>query len=181
MIKLITNVFKGWKNAIKKLMQHEQPLCRLEAIDLVKKIAIINCRYISTSIKISLAEIIYDQILISNLLSKQAAWIGYYCGINYRQSINNDRKKHNVIIPLMDENYEYMIVAIDRKGNLTYFDKTNNLNCVTTPLLILKTKDLLNKFSPIQAYYIGMLSGLSMDKNTIINKKTNKPNLSIVK
>lgn len=179
MLRTIKNKYKNFKNYIKKLAQYDKPLCRLEEIDIIKRRVIIHCRGSSSVIKINLEEMIYDEILISNLPSVQAAWIGYYYGMYYNDFKSFQTEKICMYESFSDANCECSIIMLDRKGNIIYFDKTQNINYVSTPLMILKSRDLINKFKPMQAFYIGILSGVSINKNKA-QSYADKPKLRVV-
>ncbi|MCD6040284.1 MAG: phosphomannose isomerase mannose pyrophosphorylase [Gammaproteobacteria bacterium] len=177
MLGIIKNKYNSLSNCIRNLIQSSKPLCRLEDIDIIKRKVVIHCRGISTVIKINLEEIMYDEVLISNLSPVQAAWIGYYYGIHYEEfKLHNNSEIYNNGPPFTDRGGKCSMVMLDRRGNLVYFDQTKNRNLVAIPLIILKTQSLLQKFSPLQACYIGFLSGLSVskDQNNITTVSQNK-------
>ena len=174
----ISKMIKTWANFI----FYNKQLCRLEDIDLVNKTVFIQCSGIVTSlIKVKLEDIIRDEVILYNLSSTQAAWVGYYYGINHGEIIqNNVSKNHTTAYSVETQSSdEFEILMLDRKGNLLYINKANNKNFVSSPLSILNSKKILNKFSPPQACYVGILAGLNISKNTHKNKK-NKPHFTVV-
>src|SRR4029077_19362622 len=68
---------------IRKTKLDEKPLCSLEEINLHHKTISINCKGVRVPIKLKFDEIINDFVILANLSSKHASWVGYYYGKYY--------------------------------------------------------------------------------------------------
>lgn len=180
-IKCFFNAENFYKNIRNKFTYKSDPMCRLEKIDLAKKIIIIHCRGLISPIKLSLDEAIYDSMILSNLTSKQASWIGYYYGKYYKNSINDKKNYNNFSAFSIDEGSNiFKIKMINRQGNIiySYGDKLYTIQ----PIRALNDESTIKNFNPIQACYIGILAGTSTKKaiDSRVNL-SNKGNLEIVK
>jgi len=80
---ILIKYIKIFLNRYDTVLEKNKPLCHIEQIDMVKKIIIIYSRGVSAPIKFTFNEIIQDIVVISNLSSQQASWIGYYYGLFY--------------------------------------------------------------------------------------------------
>lgn len=150
-----------------KFITREKALCRIEEIDLVNNKMVIYCRGTEATIHLSFDQIINDVAMISNFAPKHASWIGYYYGKYYAAMLN---KKSNYSAPFdaftHDGHEEFCIKMLTRQGLLAYLDKkTNELNYMR-PIRIMATDHLITKFNPLQACYIGILSGIAKSKPT---------------
>lgn len=174
----LQNYFKDFRN---QYLNKANPLCRLEEINLEKKVIIIYCRGISSPIKLSLEEAIYDTMILSNLTPKQASWIGYYYGKYYKNSMGNKKNQHSLVdFAINEESAMFKIKMLDRQGNIIY--SHDDQLCTIQPVKAMNDESVINNFAPIQACYIGILAGTSTKK--IIESQShlpNKANLKIVK
>lgn len=177
-MKSLLNCFKHFRN---KYLYKSNPLCRIEEINLEKKVIIIHCRGINSPIKLSLDEAIYDTMILSNLTPKQASWIGYYYGKYYRGSINSKKNQNSFVdFAIDEESARFKIKMLDRQGNIIY--SYDDRLCAIQPIKALNDESIINNFAPMQACYIGILAGTSTKK--AIETQTNfasKANLKIVK
>src|SRR5579872_4106610 len=84
------------KSFISKIKLNRKPFCRIEEINPTKGTATIYCKWINSPIKLTLNEIINDRVILSNLPSQQAVWVGYYYGKYYNEHIckNHNYNKH---------------------------------------------------------------------------------------
>ena len=70
---------------------------------------------------------------------------------------------------------------IDRYKNIIFSTGDNNENRTLSPINIFEDKKLLRKFGPLQACYIGILTGVNSEKSNQPGiKKATKNNLSLV-
>lgn len=182
MRKFTDNLLNIIKNRIKKITREKKHLCRIEEIDIFKKIVIIHCRGINAPIKLAFDEIITDFLILSNLSSKHAAWIGYYYGKHYSDLISKNIRQ----LPDIPEFYlpnnstaALHICAINRKGEIIYIDK-NNQDKIISPINALTNENIIRQFDPIQACYIGILCGTSILKNSNHPQKKNAPHLKLI-
>lgn len=165
LLQYICNNLKYFKNAFLSLKK--SPLCRIEEIDLIKNIIVIHCRGVEAPIKLSFDEIINDTEMLSNFSSKHASWIGYYYGRYYHELLS---KKCNYSIPFgLSGNHQAKcnITMVNRQGYIIYIDKKENTIQTMLPINILANESLILRFDPIQACYIGILSGISKAKMKI--------------
>ena len=180
-IKCLFN-FGNFSNHIRnKFFIKANPVCRIEEINLEKKMIIIHCRGINSPIKLHLAEAIHDSMILSNLSPKQASWIGYYYG-KYHKNLTNNKKNHGTFIDLtMDEKpSKFKIQMLDRQSNIIY--SCDKSHYTIQPIKALNNESIINNFTPIHACYIGILAGTS-PKKTIDNRPNHvsKINLKIIK
>lgn len=163
------------KAYFKKYITREKTLCRIEEIDLVNNKIVVYCRGTEATINLSFDQIINDIAMISNFSPKHASWIGYYYGKYYAAMLG---KKSNYNVPFEflthEDNEEFCIKMLARQGLLVYLNKeTNELNYMR-PIKIMATDYLITKFNPVQACYIGILSGIAASKSTIDKSSSNQ-------
>ena len=154
-----------------KFLAHTNPFCRIEELDLNNKIITIHFRGINAQIKLTFDEIINDSVILSNLAPQQASWIGYYYGKHYSDLINKNSNYANFFDFSIDDQDEiFHILMINRHGHIIYSNKDNNKTNTISPTDAIKNENIINKFSSIQACYIGILAGTASNK--ISEKKT---------
>lgn len=128
----------------------------------------IHCRGIDAPITLSFHEIINDPVLLSNFSSIHAAWIGYYYGKYYKELI---KEKGNYSVPFsLSSNPAHeknCILMLTRQGNLVYLNHATNVAHTAHPTRIMANMNLIIRFEPMQACYIGILSGLYKEKKVI--------------
>ncbi len=111
----------------------------------------------------SIFEAFYDPSLISSLPSNISFKIGYFCGINFNDFITLCKKKsldYSIYVS-SEQQYSCSIIATARNKNIIF--KCISSKCTKeismSPSDIGNQEGLINKFHPIQACYIGLLSG----------------------
>ena len=158
----IIKTYLGW---IKHLILTEQPLCRIEKIDTIKKIFYIHCRGIDTPVKLKFQQLAADETILFNLPPQQASWVGYYCGEFYKQMTDIEHFIHPTL-NLEDPQKKYQMIAQDRLGNISFLDKSTHTLYTKAPLNILTKQNIISQFTQIDAYHIGFLYRMAIDKNT---------------
>jgi len=174
-IKLITDRMLKFKNKlINKVIHNRDNTCRIEKIDISKRIIVIHCRGVNAPIRLSFDELINDNILLSNLSPKHASWVGYYYGKYYIDLI---RSKHNRTTEfdysIENSTGKFKVIMLNRKGDLIYTDNHYDKNHVISPINAMANDIIIANFDPIQACYIGILAGTKQKNNhkIIINSK----------
>lgn len=173
--RLFFNIFSSFK---------KNHFCRIEKIDLNKNLVIVYCKGVRALIKLTLKDLIQDTILLSSFPPKHAAWIGFYYGKYYNKLLKQEEKQSISFDFLEVKGWgKFKIVMITRAGDITYLDETTNIFNTLHPSRIIAEKKLIEKFEPIQACYIGILSGISEAKISSIKKElqVNKRHLRLVK
>ena len=163
--------FYKFIKSIKSKIISEVTLCRIEEINLTEQTIVIHCRGIGAPIKLTLDEIINDSIILANLSSKQASWIGYYYGKHYSESINKENGYPNILNFTIDEEPgKNNIIMLNRHGHLIYSSQDKNTHTIS-PINAMRSENIIRQFTSIQACYIGILAGIS-NKNKINHKSS---------
>lgn len=154
-----------------KALDRKNAACRIEEIDLIKNRIIIHCRGVNAPVKLTFDEIINDFVLLSNLTSKYASWIGYYYGKYY---YNLTEKHHNILsnleFSIEDTPGKLSITMLNRKGDLICHDRDHNTSRTISPVNAMIQEKIIMSFNSIEACYIGILASTS--KKNIISKRT---------
>lgn len=184
--KLSSDFYRLLLLSIYKITGKGKPLCRIEEINILKKTIVIHCRGVEGSVKLSFDEIINDPVMLSNLSSKHASWIGYYYGKHYCNLIREKQKNNaspNFDFSINRFPSQLVITMLNRQNDLVCLDKENNTTCTISPVSAMANERLIKKFDSIQACYIGILAGTSNSKK--INRSplsnSNIPHLRLVK
>lgn len=178
-----SSFIKLYTNLINKTFLENDHLSRIENIDNVKNEVVFYVRGVISPIYLSFDNLIQDTDIISSLNPVESSLLGYYYGCYYYNFLkirNNLVSDFNCFqnIP----SHKHSIQMLDRNGNLIFLDPINSLQTTKSPSQIMMDKGLILKFTPLQSFYIGMLSGISESKN--ISKKLNiqtKSKLRLVK
>lgn len=164
---ILDNLLKWAKN---NNLWFNKPICKIQDIDFEKNTVIIQSKCFSVPIKFHFNEIISDVVIISNISSIQASWLGYYYGMYYQNQINKN-------IPIMypstydltlAESKRFKIQSQNRKGKITYLDTLDNTFHTQSIISIITNRSLIESFDPIEACYLGILGGVYLSKK---NKK----------
>lgn len=130
----VEKIFKFIKS-IKYKRINKLPLCRIEQINLIKKIITIHCKGIDSPIKLTFNEIINDSIMLSNLSPKQASLIGYYYGKHYKELISEKGNRRDIFNFDINESLgKYHILMLNRDGNLIYGNHDGNATHIISPM-----------------------------------------------
>lgn len=142
------------------------PLCSIEEIDLTHRTVAIHCKGVRVPIKLTFDEIINDYMILANLSSKHAAWVGYYYGKCYTDLISKNTGHHdsmNFDFSTNGSSGKFNILMLARNRDLIYLDK-NDQSHMISPIKVVTQENLIAGFDPIQACYIGILAGTSRSK-----------------
>lgn len=154
---------------------------RLTDINPDTLIVVLKCLNSSALLKDKLPKIINDKDILSGLEPIEACWLGYYYGKAIQKKSGQEKKKleSNVSLLMQNKRGKLLIYSFNRGGTISYLDTETKLTITEDPLLIAKNPDLINQFDPTQACYIGILSGLQIQKD--VSKELVKPVLWLVK
>lgn len=166
--------------------------CRIEEIDTKKQTVSVIYRGSKTIVKMSFDEAIGDEELIKQLSPQQACYLGGYFGRAFRASINGGKplkQRKNTSFSLSDKQGRYVILFLNRNGDIGYYDKKTGQEIEEHPIKIANNKMIISRFDPSQACYIGIQAGLSMEKalssgklkGELQNLVKKRPNLHVVK
>ena len=157
-------------------------LCRIKHINLEKHEIIIFCRGTNVLITLSFEQLIDDQDMIANFIPTESSVIGYYFGRYYISHLN--KKTYSLTsFNFIEKNLKHActIKMIDRYKNIIFSSGESNETRTLSPINIFEDKKLLGKFGPLQACYIGILTGIYSEKsNRSRSKQPMKNNLSLV-
>lgn len=176
------NTLKNFFSFIKSIEYSpisKPPLCRIEEIDLIKKIIVIHCKGIDAPIRLTLEEMINDSAMLSNLSPIQASWIGYYYGKHYKGLISEKNSRNNTFnFDINNSLGKINILMLSRDGNLIYNNHENNITHTISPKNAMMNENIITQFTPMQACYIGILTGTATQKKT---PSSNKTQLTVIK
>lgn len=175
---MLTIVINKWIKLLNIKFKSIVPLCRIEEIDLQRKVVVIHCKNINAPIKLTLNEIIKDEAVLTNLSAKQASWIGYYYGKYYKTLVDQKNYWENFNFSIDDFSGNCMLTMLDRRNNLIYTEK--NQTKIISPINAIINENIITQFSPMQACYIGILAGIYNRKNFEVEAKDKVP-LKIIK
>jgi hypothetical protein len=142
----------------------------------------IQCINTSTVFESSISEILSDIDILHHLHPIQACYIG----IEYAKEKNIQISPVKNISTYSHFRYgTYYIHYQCRNGLICFINKLTNEEFLMNPCDIAFSKEKIEQFDAIHAFYIGYSSGLTIqNKNSSSNKfsyKNKKPHLSIVK
>jgi hypothetical protein len=122
--KKIYAIYKFVKMGIHGAINKKTHICRIEEINISKKIIVIHCRGIDAPIKMRFDELVNDSIMLSALSPKHAAWIGYYYGIYYCDLLVGNKFCDAKFDFSLDDSQEcFRIVMLNRRGDIIYTDE----------------------------------------------------------
>ena len=98
--------------------------------------------------------------IISTLSAKDASSIGYHVG-KYHHKTNHSDTMSNKPLFLKHGVGKYKMIYEDRDRNICYLNTKNREKFTRSPYEIFATHQLITKFDPSQAFYIGFLAGLT--------------------
>ena len=136
-------------------------------IDLSTHQVTIRCRGKNSVIKRNIQSIINDSAFLNALTPYQACIIGGCLGRlieSCPQLSKRNEKFEQTSFLLEDEDGDYAILYQNRAKQIGYVHKRTAKEFVESPITLSTTKHIINKFSPSQACYIGILAGLSLER-----------------
>jgi len=144
---------------------------RIKHIDFIKNEVKIFISGVKVPIILRYSEILEDNWIFSQLSPKHAALIGHHHGM-YIYNYQNKSNYPNVPLNCFESNITgaYTLLSLDRDANITYLDRVRGVQNIMSPHQMILNKNVINKFPPLQACYIGILSGIARAK--IENKYT---------
>jgi len=180
-IKRFKNFYKKLKLLIKNIFDYK-PSCCLIDINPNEKYVIICCSGIKNPIKFTFDEIIQDIVILSSLSSKQSSIIGYYYGKQYHGG-NKNYSHYLDIFSQSGNTCAFYLQMINRNGELVYHDTISNSHQRISIIKAFTDNKIINKFSPIQSCYIGILAGAEVFKRkaTVVIKNHKEVKLHIIK
>lgn len=145
---------------------------------------ILQCINTSVTLRANIADIIFERKTLSSLHPVQACYIG----IEYSSYLQSHRENLQKKLHLKTEEYllcrygAYQIAYEDRIGNICFVSRKTKEEYLMDPRDIALSKELINEFDAVQAFYIGYLAGLKL-KNPVEKTQTvpGAPYLKIVK
>lgn len=167
------------------------PFIFYKIIDLSKKGKEFTLTGINTgsTFNLILDEIVYDVEILHALHPIQACYIGIEYSKNIDKKTPNttfqEKQKEKIkekINSTFTSRYGiYDLQHQDRKGNIYFLNKKNNQTEIMSPLEIAFSKELIQHFDASQAFHIGLLAGIQMNKKRTSNFFRKAPILKIVK
>jgi len=150
----------------------------IEEIDTKAQEVTIRCHGTDTAIKFTYTSIISDPLVLDGLSPDQACLIGGYVGrvIRGDGSVINYHANQKSFL-LNKKIGRYRIVYQDRSGQVAYIDTISKKKYLEHPITIVNTRHIILKFNSSQACYLGILAGVSIEKNMQIDKKTGSKKL----
>lgn len=129
-------------------------------LQIIGRNAIFCCSYL---------QVICDPSIMLGLSSEHACWIGIHYGRVFQSAIDGraeiNKTKRNVL-SMEHAVGQYILNYETRRGMIGYVDSLNNKTYVEPPVTIASNSHIINKFSPVQAVYIGILAGIALEKDT---------------
>lgn len=162
---------------------YKLPLCRIEEINIEKRIIFISCRGIGSTMKFKLHEIAQDILILSNLSPQHTSWIGYLYG-KYYDSLDARYQSFDIVGKCIFSKKtinRYKVLAQDRKNNIIFLDTLTKEIFTNSPYSILSSKRCIMQFDSVVAFYIGILGGMIHSKQ--IKKSvfaSAKPSLKVI-
>ena len=158
-------LYNLYKSMLQSTFLKKNYLCRVE--DINENGVAIYSRGTRLAMYLNFNTIMNDLYILENCPPKQAALIGFFYGKYYYNML--DQKNHYQAPFNFFKNTsltKYLITAIDRKGNLSYLDQNSGLQTAKQPIEIVTNHNLIGQFTSLQAFYIGVLSGITQAKST---------------
>lgn len=119
------------------------------------------------AVKLKLDEVVNSPKILQGLQVKEACWLGIYYGRFLRASQEGRAALKRVKakgFPLTDSKQGYRLIAQNRDGSLGYVDLNTRQEFTEQPFALVGNEYALEKFSPAQACYIGILAGIDYEK-----------------
>ena len=150
--------------------------CRIEEINIPKRSFTIYFQGTRTTINLTLEEVIARSHIIQGLPPKEACILGICYGRLLKQKII--KSAENIEFLLKNERGKYKIIYQDhRSEKLCYVDQKTKKEFQEHPIILAKANPIIADFDSSQACYIGILAGISFEKNFNHDKKTGENNL----
>lgn len=129
-------------------------------------------------------QIINNQFIIERLMSLDASIVGVVCGEIYKEYLkqNKSLKARSNIRSNNNDSY-YKLLFISRDGSIEYETTNSERHLERNVLDLVQDKELVNNFSPFDAYYLGFLAGLELYKiknNLKLQKTKRRPDLKLI-
>ena len=177
MIAIIKNKLLATYVALKNSYYYRPIYYRLSSVDVKQQTAILHVINKSIFIKLTFSDIIFNKDIIEGLSCEHASWIGIYYGKMLRSSADEKTNVKSIKKPSYFLNHHdgrYKIISEKRDGTIECLHiKTKNI-VSAHPLSIVEDSVFINYFDANQACYIGMLAGISIEKNKKIVTKADK-------
>lgn len=143
---------------------------RISNIDSENQTAILHLIHKNIFIKKTFSEIISNLELIEGLSCQQACWIGIYYGRALRKALKGTLPLKSIKKPnyLLKHNYgTYKITCENRDGTIGCLHINTRKEINTYPLMIANDTIFIKQFDANQACYIGILTGISIEKGEL--------------
>ena len=147
---------------------------RISSIDSENQTAILHVIHKNIFIKKTFSEIISNLELIESLSCQQACWIGIFYGKALRKALKGTSPLKSIKKPnyLLRHNYgAYKIICENRDGTIGCLHINTRKEINTYPLIIANDNIFINQFDANQACYIGILTGIALEKGELLPKE----------
>lgn len=116
----------------------------------------------TSSMKKDILDVIYETYIISGLSSLDACSLGIYYGYNLK-NLYSGRNSNYPLLCISNEG-RYRLMSENRNGNIEFIDTKTNEKFCKCPIATSKNYQIIEKFDPTQACYIGILAGIKTHK-----------------
>src|SRR3990167_431824 len=162
---------------------------RISSIDFDEQTAVLNVVHKNIFFTHTFSEIIANPKIIDGLSCQQACWLGIYYGRSLRTALAGKRNFKNINPPdffLQHKYGRYKIISENRDGSILCIHTKTKQELNTQQISIAKDEHFIKNFDKTQACYIGILTGISIEKKRRLASTTNTqkewaPYLKVVK
>ncbi len=128
----------------------------------------------TSSMKKNVLNVIYETHIISGLSSPDACSLGVFYGYNLKGLFSG--RNFNYPLLCISNEGRYRLMSENREGNIEFIDTKTMEKFVKCPIAIAKDYQIIEKFDPTQACYIGILAGIKKHKLESNQQKTTYEN-----
>ena len=170
-------------NEIKKDLNFQYKI-----VDQIRNKYVLQMKNSRVTFKMNIYEIVDDKEILFNLEPVQASYIGreYF---NYFKYLKSKQKVNSTLI-IHDSSYlestfgDYKIIDVNNRTlNMLLEEKSTGKRTIMDPRDLCLNMNIINKFDPSQAFYIGFHAALKMrkfpavEKNNLIDINSKKSKL----
>lgn len=162
---------------------------RLVRVDKNKEQVVFQVKNKFLLITCSYAEAVGDPGIVNHLSPNEACYLGGYYARALRSEFGKSKgikKARSKPFLLKKKGGKYQILFQSRSGEVGYINRDTREEFIDNPVALANNKYLISQFNSCQACYIGIMAGISFEKNVEPKKQKGesvdfRPVLRVVK
>ena len=171
MMKKIKKITRFLSEISYKLKKEQQIFFKI--VDINDDVVELQIKGKTSSMKKNVLDVIYETYIISRLSPLDACSLGIFYGYNMK-NLCLEKNPNSPLLCLSNEG-RYRLISENRNKDIEFTDTKTHETFCKCPIATVKDYQIIEKFDPTQACYIGILAGIKTDK--LENKTTHKNNV----